>query len=162
LEDALEVGQNAAPSEGARTISIRGNAFVNALARTPKDQARLRSMYTGKEMREMEDAFQVIRRWGDKAGANFSGTAGATEALGFMNGLKDVALKGSASAAGQVLGVRAVARIMNDQGGRAALLQLRRLPPQSAQARQITSYLAAIAAGKEVNEGDQEQQGYQP
>lgn len=162
LEDALEAGQNAAPSEGARTIAIRGNAFINALARTPKDQARLRGMYSAKELREIDDAFSVIRRWGDKTGTNFSGTAPAAEALGFMNTLKDVALKGSASAAGQVLGVRSVARLMNDQGGRAALLQLRRLPPQSAQARQLVSYIAAVAAGKEVQAGDEQQQGYDP
>lgn len=162
LDDALEAGQNAAPSEGARTVAIRGNAFINALARTPKDQARLRSMYSPKELREIDDAFSVIRRWGDKTGTNFSGTAAGAEALGFMNTLKDVVLKGSASAAGQVLGVRSVARLMNDQGGRAALLQLRRLPPQSAQARQLVSYIAAVASGQNVDAADAEQQGYDP
>lgn len=158
LEDALEAGQNAAPSEGARALAIRGNAFVNAMAKTPKDQARLRAMYSPRELREIDDAFNVIRRWGDTTGKNFSGTAPAAEALGLMNTLKDVALKGSASAAGQVLGVRSVARLMNDQGGRAALLQLQRLPPQSAQARQLMSYLAAVLASEQMEGVDSGQQ----
>lgn len=146
LEDALDAARMAAPSEGANTVAIRGNTFLNSLAKTPRDQEKLRALYNGREMREINDAFDVIRRWGDKTGYGFSGTAGQSEVLGVMNQLKDLTLRGAANAGGTVMGSRAIAKLMNDSGGRAALLKLRRLPPQSAQARQLAAYVSSIVA----------------
>lgn len=147
LEDALDAARMAAPSEGANTVAIRGNTFINSLARTPRDVAKLRELYGPKELAEINDAFDVIRRWGDKTGYNFSGTAGQSEVLGVMNQLKDLTLRGTASVGGAALGGREIARLMNDSGGRAALLQIKRLPPQSAKARELAAYISAIVAG---------------
>lgn len=147
LEDALDAARMAAPSEGANTVAIRGNTFLNALAKTPRDKEKLSALYNGRELREINDAFDVIRRWGDKTGYNFSGTAAQSEVLGVMNQLKDLTLRGAASVGGAVLGGREIARLMNDSGGRAALLRIKRLPPQSAQARQAAAYIAALMAG---------------
>ena len=149
LEDALDAARMAAPSEGANTVAIRGNTFINQLARTPRDMEKLRALYSGRELSEINDAFEVIRRWGDKTGYNFSGTAGQSEVFGVMNQLKDLTLRGAASAGGAVFGSREIARLMNSSGGRAALLKIKTLPPQSAKARELAAYIAAVVAGNE-------------
>jgi hypothetical protein len=68
-------------------------------------------------------------------------------------------LGGVIGMAGAGLGSKAVARLMTDANGRAALMQLKTLPPNSAKARQITTYLATIL-GQDLARGPHEgQQG---
>ena len=152
LEDALSAAESSAPSEGANTVALRGNAFINALSRGDKDGAKMRAMFNAKEVADIRDAFATIQRFGDKTGYNFSGTAPMNEALGVMNSLKDWTLKGAASAGGTVFGTRAVAKLMMDEGGRRAVMQLSRLPPQSRQAAQLAAYISALIAAPEANE----------
>lgn len=152
LEDALSAAEQAAPSEGANVLALRGNAFVNALTRADKDGSKLRAMFSGKEQKEITDAFNVIRRFGDKTGYNFSGTAPMTEAQGLMNSLKDLTFKGAANVAGSAFGARSIARLMLDSNGRSAVMKLARLPPQSRQAQEVAAYITALVAAPEAAE----------
>lgn len=152
LEDALSTAENAAPSEGANVLALRGNAFINALTRGDKDGGKLKAMFTGAEQKQIADAFNVIKRFGDKTGYNFSGTGPYNEAAGVINALKDWTLKGTASAAGSVLGTRSIARLMLDSQGRQAVMQLARLPPQSRQAQQAAAYIVALVNAPDAAE----------
>ncbi len=151
LEDALSAAESAAPSEGANTVALRGNKFITALTQNDKNGAKMRAMFNAKEVADIRDAFATIQRFGDKTGYNHSGTAAQQEVLGVMNSLKEWSLKGAASAGGAVFGSRAVAKLMMDEGGRRAVMQLSRLPPQSRQAAQLAAYISALIAAPEAN-----------
>lgn len=148
LEDALEKAKAFPPSDGANTAVLRPNMLLKHAG----DRQKLRAVYSADELKEIEDALDVARRLSDRTGYNFSGTAGQQEVLGLMNKVTDLSAKGAASAGGMFLGSRSIARLMNDNGGRAALLKLRHLPPGSKRARQLAAQITAIAAADEQAE----------
>jgi hypothetical protein len=146
LQNAMEKASQIPASEGANTPVMR----PNVLAKTLGDDAKLRALFEPEEMNQINNILGTARRLSDKTGYNFSGTAGQNEVLGFLNnplgGLKKAAndVVGFGLHAGTAgLGAKAVARLMSDADGRAALMKWQSLPPQSAQARQIASWLAA-------------------
>src|SRR5699024_3846533 len=90
VQDALENAQTMPSSMGANTLPLNANAFVRALGGDkPEKIARLKAIFTPKEYAQINDAFQAMRRLGDKFGSNPSGTAVANEAFGVMrNGIR--------------------------------------------------------------------------
>lgn len=147
IEDALHKSEIMAPSQGANTVVAQPNVFLKTLLGKGEDQAKLQAMFEPGEMRQLQDAFDAARRISDKTGYNFSGTAAANETLGVLNSLRH-GLTAAGASLSTGFGLRGVARIMNDEGGRRALIQLPKLPPQAAKARELAAYLAAIAGSE--------------
>lgn len=157
LESALEKAKQFPASEGANTAVLRPNVLIKSLG----DSAQLRAVFSPQELSQITAGLDVARRLSDKTGYNFSGTASQAEALSMMNSLKDMSLKGAASVGGQALGTRKIAQLMTDANGRAALLKLSRLPPQSNEARRLAAQIAALVgvqdAGGNQTQGNQQQ-----
>lgn len=142
VNNALEEAQTAPASMGANTLPLNAAKFVSALGGgKPAKIAQLRALFTPKEYAQLDDAFNAMRRLGDKFGANYSGTAPAMEMLNLLRGF---GVKTAASVGSQVIGLRKMANVMLDADGRRALVELSRLPPQSRQAASLAGYLAAL------------------
>lgn len=152
VQNALDEAQAAPASMGANVLPLNAAKFVSAMGGgKPAKVAQLRALFTPKEYAQIDDAFNAMRRLGDKFGSNFSGTAPAMEML---NLLKGFGVKTAASVGSQVIGLRKMANVMLNADGRRALVELSRLPPQSRQAASLAGYLAALAASDQgVNVG---------
>lgn len=148
LETAIEKAKEMPASAGVNTPVMRPTSFVKNVG----DQKRLEAIYSPTEVSEINAAVNAARRMGDSTGYNFSGTAPAQEALGLMNKVTSGGLKAVTEVGSLALGSRKLARLMNDNKGRATLLELSRLPPQSQRARQLAAQLAAISAADESSE----------
>lgn len=153
LQNAMEKASQQGASAGANTSAFVPTKLANALG----DMRQLKAMFSPDELSQINNIVGASKRMGDATGYNFSGTGPANEALGFMNslggslkqGVTAAALKGVASAVTPVLGTRALAKAMTNADGRAAMLQLQKLPQGSAQARQLTAWLAANYGAEE-------------
>lgn len=148
LEDAIEKAKAFPASEGADTAVLRPSMLVKNVG----DAKRLEAVFEPAELSQINAALGVARRLSDKTGYNFSGTSGQNEVLSLMNRVTDLSMKGAASLGGAALGSRSLARLMNDSNGRAALLELQRLPPQSERFRQLSAKVAALLATKPDDE----------
>lgn len=148
LEQALEKAKAMPPSEGANTAILRPNVLLKEAG----DRQKLRAVYSEPELREIENALDVARRLSDRTGYNFSGTAAQGELLQLANSFRNLSAKAAASTAGAALGMRSIARLMNDNAGRAALIKIRTLPPASKRARQLAAQVSAILATDEQSE----------
>lgn len=148
LESAIEKAKEMPASAGVNTPVMRPTNFVKNVG----DQKKLEAIYTPEEVAEINAAVNAARRMGDSTGYNFSGTAPAQEALGLMNRVTSAGLKGISEVGSMALGSRKLARLMNDNKGRAALLELSRLPPQSKRARELAAQIAAMTAADEGGE----------
>ena len=159
VSNALEEAQTAPASMGANTLPLNAAKFVSALGGgKPAKIAQLRALFTPKEYAQIDDAFNAMRRLGDKFGANYSGTAPATEMLNLLRGF---GVKTAASVGSQVIGLRKMANVMLNADGRRALVELSRLPPQSRQAASLAGYITALATsnqGVDVGTNGQVQQ----
>jgi len=142
LESAIEKAKEMPASAGVNTPVMRPTQFVKNVG----DQKRLEAIYSPQEVAEINAAVNAARRMGDSTGYNFSGTAPAQEALGLMNRVTTAGLRGISEVGSMALGSRKLARLMNDNKGRAALLELSRLPTQSQRARELAAQISAIAA----------------
>ena len=146
LESAIEKAKEMPASAGVNQPIMRPTQFVKNVG----DQKRLEAIYSPAEVAEINAAVNAARRLGDSTGYNFSGTAPAQEALNLMNRVTTAGLKAISEVGSMALGSRKLARLMNDNKGRAALLELSRLPPQSQRARELAAQLSAMTA----TEGD--------
>ena len=144
LESAIEKAKEMPASAGVNQPVMRPTQFVKNVG----DQKRLEAIYSPAEVSEINAAVNAARRLGDSTGYNFSGTAPAQEALGLMNRVTTAGLKGISEVVSLALGSRKLARLMNDNKGRAALLELSRLPPQSQRARELAAQLSAVTAAE--------------
>ena len=144
LESAIEKAKEMPASAGVNQPVMRPTQFVKNVG----DQKRLEAIYSPAEVSEINAAVNAARRLGDSTGYNFSGTAPAQEALGLMNRVTTAGLKGISEVGSMALGSRKLARLMNDNKGRAALLELSRLPPQSQRARELAAQLSAMTAAE--------------
>lgn len=142
LESAIEKAKEMPASAGVNTPVMRPTQFVKNVG----DQKRLEAIYSPQEVAEINAAVNAARRMGDSTGYNFSGTAPAQEALGLMNRVTTAGLRGISEVGSMALGSRKMARLMNDNKGRAALLELSRLPTQSQRARELAAQISAMAA----------------
>ena len=146
LESAIEKAKEMPSSMGVNTPIMRPNAFVKNVG----DQKKLEAIYSPAEVSEINAAVNASRRLGDSTGYNFSGTAPANEALGFMNKVAAGGLKGIAQVAGMALGTKKLAKLMNDNKGRAALMEITRVSPTSARYKELAAQIGVIAgAGDE-------------
>ena len=164
VQNALDEAQAAPASMGANTLPLNAAKFVSALGGgKPAKIAQLRALFDPKEYAQIDDAFNAMRRLGDKFGANFSGTAPANEVLGILRG----GVRGAVNVASQTVGMRKIANVMLNADGRRALVELSRLPPQSRQAASLAGYIVSLANsgpdGQEnQNAGSQEQPSDNP
>lgn len=142
LESAIEKAKEMPASAGVNQPVMRPTQFVKNVG----DQKRLEAIYSPQEVAEINAAVNAARRMGDSTGYNFSGTAPAQEALGLMNRVTTAGLRGISEVGSMALGSRKLARLMNDNKGRAALLELSRLPTQSQRARELAAQISAMAA----------------
>jgi len=142
LESAIEKAKEMPASAGVNQPVMRPTQFVKNVG----DQKRLEAIYSPQEVAEINAAVNAARRMGDSTGYNFSGTAPAQEALGLMNRVTTAGLRGISEVGSMALGSRKLARLMNDNKGRAVLLELSRLPPQSQRARELAAQISAMAA----------------
>lgn len=152
VQRALEAAQQPTATGGATQASIRPTTFVSALQRNPEDKRRIAALFTPDERKELDALMSVGRRIGDRTGANTSETAVMSQTMGILEKLRSGTLRGLAEVGGAALGTREIARIMADSGGRKALMELRRLPPNSAKARDLAAYIGGLAAAKETDE----------
>jgi hypothetical protein len=152
VQKALEAAQQPTATGGATQASIRPTTFVASLQRNPEDKRRIAALFTPDERKELDALMSVGRRIGDRTGANTSETAVMSQTMGILEKLRSGTLRGLAEVGGAALGTREIARIMADSGGRKALMELRRLPPNSAKARDLAAYIGGLAAAKEYDE----------
>ena len=142
VKSALDEAQAAPASMGANTLPLNAAKFVSALGgNKPAKIAQLRALFSPQEYAQIDDAFNAMRRLGDKFGTNFSGTAPANEMLGILRG----GIRGTVNVASQALGMRKMANVMLNANGRRALVELSRMPPQSRQAASLAGYITALA-----------------
>jgi hypothetical protein len=154
LQSALEQAQHAPASAGANALPANTNVFVSALAKTPQDQARLAHIFEPGELNQVQDALNAARRLGDRTGVNFSGTGSYAEltALGMSAGHALASpVTGIPQLAAMIATPRAMARVISNSQGRAAIQQLSRLPLDSERARKLTAQLSALAGEDYVN-----------
>lgn len=152
VQKALEAAQQPTATGGATQASIRPTTFVASLQRNPEDKRRIAALFTPDERKELDALMSVGRRIGDRTGANTSETAVMSQTMGILEKLRSGSLRALAEVGGAALGTREIARIMADSGGRKALMELRRLPPSSARARDLAAYIGGLAAAKEYDE----------
>lgn len=154
LQNALEQAQHAPASAGANALPANTNVFVSALAKTPQDQARLAHIFEPGELNQVQDALNAARRLGDRTGTNFSGTGPYSE-INAMTSAATHALINPATGVPQLAAMlatpRAMARVIANSQGRAAIQQLSRLPLDSERARKLTAQISALAAEDVVN-----------
>jgi len=159
VKNALDEAQTAPASMGANTLPLNAAKFVSAMGGgKPAKIAQMKALFTPEEYSQIDDAFNAMRRLGDKFGANYSGTAPAAEMLGLLRGF---GIKTAASAGSQVIGLRKMANVMLNADGRRAVVELSRLPPQSRQAASLAGYITALATsnqGVDVSSSGQVQQ----
>lgn len=142
VQNALNEAQATPGSMGANVLPLNAAKFVSALGGgKPAKIAQLRAVFSPQEYAQIDDAFNAMRRLGDKFGANFSGTAPAQEVLGILRG----GIRGTVNVASQTIGMRKIANVMLNADGRRALVELSRLPPQSRQAASLAGYITALA-----------------
>lgn len=153
LGQALNEARIAAPSMGANKLPLQPTKLIHSMGGgTDAGQQWIKAVYEPGEVQQINNSFDAARRLGDRFGYNssWSGQVAADK-------IGDVAMQ---AAAGNKMGAvaRAGAAIrdwmtqerlmaaMVDPNGRKALLQLERLPPGSAAARQKLAYLSALTA----------------
>lgn len=113
LERAKDVAQTNAPSLGSRTLGINPGGFVKALEggsgkQAVNAQGRLKVIFEGSAQEpQLRAILEAGRRLSDATGYNFSGTAGASEALN-LAGSVGQGLKAAAGAAAPLLGLRQI------------------------------------------------------
>lgn len=159
LQQAIDRGQTLAPSMGTRITFDPAKAATGLL--NPQQRAAL---YSPEESRAVGMLDESLRRWADRHGYNFSGTAPTQEFLHWVNRL-GVGVLGLGTAAGSMLaggpagllgaaaagkqtlnyifGTRQIAEAMLNPGDRMQLLTLVRLPAGDQRAAQIAGMLLA-------------------
>lgn len=152
VQKALEAAQMPTASGGATQASVRPTTFVATLQKTPEDKRRIAALFSPDERKELDELMNLGRRIGDRTGANTSETAIAAQTMGIMEKLRSLSVRSLGEVAGAALGTREIARVMADNNGRRALLKLRRLPPSSAEAKKLASYIGGLAAAREGDE----------
>jgi hypothetical protein len=155
LQNALDKAQASAPSAGAKTLAANSGTYVNSLlGQGQKNAGKLAAIFEPGEMDDINRTIAASRRLADRTGSNPSGTTPMAEIGALLHALPR-AFVGDPTAMGQiaaqVAAPKAMARVMANPEGRAAVRQFSILPPGSSQARQVASQLAAIAGAQSVN-----------
>lgn len=143
VQNAADTAMSLPTSAGANHVPLNAGGFIRALGGNKPDQvAKLRTLFSGQEMDQIDDAFSAMRRLGDKFGANYSGTAAQAEV---MNAVKNFSVRGIASTLGSVAGLRRVAGAIANSDGRQAIVALSKAKPGSVEERAAAKILNQIA-----------------
>lgn len=157
IEGALETAREAAPSAGANTLTLQATSFMRALGGHRKDgEIWGRSLFEPKEWKQLQDAFAVARRLGDRTGYNHSGTAQQIENLAEMNAPQTAMgwIQRLATAGASKVFRTRLAEAMESPDGRKMLLELKTLKPRTQRAMQIARQLGVIEAGDVQSSND--------
>lgn len=155
VQNALDAAQTLPASYGSRQVPFNAATFLRTLGGDkPAKMKQLNELFSAEEMSEIDDAFEVARRLGDRFGSNPSGTGPYNEVQSFLQSVRQRSVEALASTGGEALGLRKVANVMLHADGRRALIELSRLPPGSRQAASLTGFLAGVIAGKDTVEPD--------
>lgn len=155
VQNALDEAQTLPASAGARQVPFSAASFLRTLGGDkPAKLAQMREVFTPQEMRDIDDAFNIARRLGDRFGSNPSGTGPYNEVQSFLRSVKDRTGQALASTGGEALGLRKVANVMLESDGRRALIELSKLPPNSRRAATLLGYLSAVIAGQQASYPD--------
>jgi hypothetical protein len=175
LQRALEKGMDVAPSAGANAPRLNPGGFIKGLL---NDRA-MRTLYSPKEIKEISDVVQALRRWGDKFGYNFSGTASQLDLVGAIHSAVTWSLHGVGAIGTKYAFLRSVAKSMNNPmggapiaargadwiadamsspEGRNAIKTVLTLPSKTKKFQQAAKYLA-VRMGT-APESDEQQEGY--
>jgi hypothetical protein len=151
VDRALDSARTLPTSAGANTVPFNSALFMRALGGDKPDKIRqLQAIYSADELKQIDDAFALARRMGDRTGYNSSGTGPYNEVQNFLRSIRDRSAQAVASTAGEVLGLRKIANVMLNADGRRALIQLSQLPPKSRQAASLVAFLGSLIAGQHV------------
>jgi hypothetical protein len=151
VQNALDEAQTLPASAGSRQVQFSAASFLRTLGGDkPAKLAQMKELFSAQEMRDIDDAFNVARRLGDRFGSNPSGTGAYNEVQSFLQSVKDRTGQALASTAGEALGLRKVANVMLEADGRRALMELSKLPPNSRRAAALLGYLSAVVAGQQT------------
>lgn len=148
LERALDEATMFAPSSGQNTLEIDPNKFIRSLVKNKKDADRMKALFTKNEMKDIETSFEVLSRWADTFGKNFSGTAPMNE---FLDSMTDLSAKGIARTALRLTALKKVVAAMGDPTIREAVLETRKMPALVG-AKRLGSYVSNILSTDQTNE----------
>jgi hypothetical protein len=161
IEKAMDSARTLPTSAGANVVPFNAARFVRELGGdNPAKIKQLNAIFDASELKELDDAFAVARRLGDRFGYNGSGTGPYQEASKFFEAIKGRAYQAVASSGGEALGLRRIANVMLNADGRRALIQLSKLPPQSRQAASLTGFLGSLWAGQQAIQPDKSNRQY--
>jgi hypothetical protein len=161
IEKAMDSARTLPTSAGANVVPFNASRFVRELGGdNPAKIKQLNAIFDAAELRELDDAFAVARRLGDRFGYNGSGTGPYQEAAKFFDAIKGRAYQAVASTGGEALGLRRIASVMLNADGRRALIQLAKLPPQSRQAASLLGFLASLGTVQQTIKPDKDNRQY--
>lgn len=152
LEDALTEAKKFPATAGGDTPALRPAVLNNELESLDKNKV-LGALFGKADRAQIDDLIKVSRKMADSTGRNTSETNVASETWDIFNRPLDALKQGRpfAATSGAVfqlalkaLGTKKLAQALTDPKGRGALFALKRLPPESAKARQAAAYLAAL------------------
>lgn len=149
IDNALADARTLPTSAGANVVPFNSSRFLRALGGDkPEKIKQLQAIFDPTEFREIDEAFNVARRLGDRFGYNGSGTGPYGEAAKLFETLRSLSYRAAATAGGEVIGLRKIANVMLNADGRRALVKLSTLPPGSRQAASLLGLISALMAGQ--------------
>jgi len=149
VERSLESAQTLPTSAGANTVPFNAALFMRAMGGDKPDKVKkLQAIFSADEFTEIDKAFQVARRLGDRFGYNGSNTGPWMEVQSLLDSIKKRSMQAVASSGGEIFGLRKIANVMLNADGRRALVQLSQAPPKSRQAASAVAFLASLIAGQ--------------
>jgi len=150
IDRAMESARTLPTSAGGNVVPFNASRFIREMGGDkPAKIKQLNAIFDAHELKELDDAFAVARRLGDRFGYNGSGTGPYQEASKFFEAIKGRAYQAVVASAGEALGLGRIANVMLNADGRRALIEISKLPPQSRQAASLLGFLASLAAGQQ-------------
>lgn len=149
LRDSLKKSLDVPISSGANSVPMSYHKFIKSMP----DKEYLSAVgFTPKELKEITDVMEAMRRSGDRSGANVSGTTPMKEFFNMVDALTG-GVKKIASTAAQATVMRGVAKAMTEPNGREALLALSKFDPKKQQTKEIRRAIQTLIS----YQGDKEQ-----
>lgn len=134
IGDALEKGLT---PKGASEIPLSGAKFASAMMKEPQ----MAEIFSKREVTEINNVIEALRRHGDRTGYNPSGTAAAMEFAQDIGAVSSRAIRGAIAVGGKNILYDQIAKAMETPAGRHALLQLTTQKPAT---REFTRALAIV------------------
>lgn len=157
LDNALSAAKEVAVSKGQRVVPLEPSKFIKALP----ERDVLSQMFNAAEMTRIDEVVNAMRRWADRTGYNFSGTAPWAEAKGAIDRMLSLSLRGGATVAGTLVGTRKIAEAMLSPRGRSIIVELTKVQPGTRRAAELAGAFIALSSanGAEGDAADEKQTG---